>query len=116
MYAENALLDLFRDLLLKGEEPQAESHLVGHLRCGVVLQDVDQSVYAKITVNIDDSYPAGSKGVPCNKRRVGPYCSPNFGPRQNGLQTLHSDIPFVRVTVGKKQGEGIQEWLELLRL
>lgn len=107
MYAENALLDLFRDLLLEGEEPQAESHLVGHLRCGVVLQDIDQTVYAKITVNVGDACLVGNKGVPCNKRGVCPHCSPNFGPGQNGLQTLHSDVPLVRVTVGEKQGEGI---------
>ncbi len=44
MYAVNALLDMLRNLLLKGEKPQAESNLVGHLWRWVMLQDVDQSV------------------------------------------------------------------------
>ncbi len=68
------------------------------------------------TVKIHASHPELNTGIPCDKRGVGPYCSPNFGPGQNGLQTLHGDIPLVGVAVDNKEGEGIQEWLELLRL
>ena len=42
MLGTDTLLDLFRHLLLKGEQPQAETNLVAHLGVGVVFEDIDQ--------------------------------------------------------------------------
>jgi hypothetical protein len=38
------LVDLFRDFLLKSEEPEAESDLIAHLWTRVMLESINKSV------------------------------------------------------------------------
>ena len=43
-YAD-ALLDLLGNLLLEGQQPEAESDLIAHLSVGIVFENVDEAVH-----------------------------------------------------------------------
>ena len=52
--------------------------------------------------------------LPSHKRRVCPDRFAAFRARENGFQTLYSDVALVWTVAGDEGGEGVEEGSELL--